>query len=63
MRRPTPPIGAIVGHDRAQIELLDRVQHKPHQVIGRNQSRRLGGNNSTCSRSHAMKFCAIPQDA
>src|SRR3954470_13825540 len=26
-------------------------------------SRRLGGNNNSCSRSHARKFCGIPESS
>jgi hypothetical protein len=33
VRRPAMPIGAIRGQERAQVELVDRVDHKPREVI------------------------------
>jgi hypothetical protein len=33
MRRPAMTIGAVVGVERAQIQLLDRAQDAPHEVI------------------------------
>jgi hypothetical protein len=48
IRRPTMAIGAVVGVERAQVQLLDRAQDAPHEVIlrdpiqqRRRQQRRL----------------------
>jgi hypothetical protein len=51
MRRPTLPV-------RSSAATASMTNHT--RCPSGNHSRRLGGNNSSCSRSHAMKFCAIP---
>jgi len=30
-------------------------------MTGGSQSRKLGGNNNACSRSHVTKFCGTPE--
>jgi hypothetical protein len=60
VRRPTPAVLAIAGHKRRQIHRFDGIEHEPRQVVLRQPLAQARGNNSSCSRSHAMKFCAIP---
>jgi hypothetical protein len=52
------PIGAVEG---GEIDLRDRVEHEPREVILGHHSRTSGGNRNDCSRSHAMKFCPIAE--
>lgn len=33
VRRASPPIGAVVGVERRQVHLLDRVEHEPGQMV------------------------------
>ena len=48
------PEGSI---ERPEVELLNRLDHKPRQVVPGSQSRRSGGSSSGWSRSQARKFC------
>ena len=55
----SPAIDAIDSLDRPQVKLLDRIQDKPHEVIGRQpvpQARRQ----QQLLLAITMKFCAIP---
>ncbi len=53
-RVPTWPQVRLTGVKRGEIHLSDRVEHA--KWSSGSHSRRLGGNNSSCSRSHATKF-------
>jgi hypothetical protein len=56
VRRPTMTVRPI-GVERGQIHLSDRIDHKPRRVIVGQPLAQAGGNNNSCSRSHARKFC------
>jgi hypothetical protein len=58
--RAAMPIGAVVGLEGGQVNLLDRLKNRPHQVVlGHPVAQRRGIKNA-CSRSHSMKFGAMP---
>jgi hypothetical protein len=59
MRRATMAVLTIGAAERRQVKIVDDLQHQPRQLIVSYQSLRLGGNNNSCSRSHAMMFCVI----
>ena len=61
MRRPTMTVRAVGTIELGQIDLADHVEHQPRQVTSSIHSRRLGGNNNACSRSHPKKFCGITE--
>ena len=59
--RPHPSSRYPAKNDRRSIASTASSTNHARWLSG-SHSRRLGGNNSSpCSRSHAMKFCAIPK--
>ena len=63
VRRPTPAVLAIAGEERRRSIASTASSTNHARWSSGSHSRRLGGNNSSCSRSHAMKFCAIPESS
>jgi hypothetical protein len=61
--RPTPTVLAIAGQERRQIQAVHNVITNHAKWSSGSHSRRLGGNNSSCSRSHAMKFCGTRESS
>jgi hypothetical protein len=57
IRRLTMPIAAIGPIERGQIQLLERIEHKPRQMADRQP---LPQGQRQQSRSHAMKFGPPP---
>jgi hypothetical protein len=63
MRRPPVPIDPIGGIEGGEIHLRDGIDHEPREMPSGSHSRKLGADNNSCSRSHPMKFCAIPESS
>ena len=49
-------VGAVGGVERLEVELVDRLDHEPGEVVLGSQSRRSGGSSSGWSRSQVRKF-------
>jgi hypothetical protein len=50
------PIGAVAAQERAQVELVDHIEHEPGQVAVGSQSRRSGGSRKGWSQSPRRKL-------
>jgi hypothetical protein len=61
IRRPAMTIAAVVAVERAQVQLLDRAQDAPHEVILRDPIQQRRRQQNRWSRPQATKFQGIPE--